>query len=100
MQDALKKGFPPFLNEHSLRLAIESVCAKFGKVASLTILPAQRAVGLQCTCFLRLDSSAAENELRSRLQVIDYGADLVFFVELDEIWSGSRSEATMRRSYW
>ena len=40
LNDALKTGFPPFVDEHSLRFVIESVCAKFGSMKSLCILPA------------------------------------------------------------
>jgi hypothetical protein len=94
MHNVLKSRFPPFRDERSLRSAIESVCAEFGKVASLTILPADRAVGLQCTCILRLDTSEAETQLRSEFSVIDFGTDLLFFVEVDEEWTGQ----TMRRT--
>jgi len=88
MDNALKSRFPPFRDERSLRSAIESVCAEFGTVASLIILPADRAVGLQCTCLLRLDNSEAENRLRSKFSLIDFGTDLLFFVEVDEEWTG------------
>jgi hypothetical protein len=90
MNNALKTGFAPFRNEESLQSAIESVCAEFGKVASLSILPAARAAGLQCTCVLRLDSDAAQNELKSRFEVIDFGAELLFFAEVDDEWTGPR----------
>jgi hypothetical protein len=88
MNNALKSRFPPFRDERSLRQAIESVCAEFGKLASLTILPASRAVGLQCTCLLRLEPAAANDRLRSRFQVIDYGSELLFFVEVHDEWTG------------
>jgi hypothetical protein len=94
MHNALKSRFPPFRDERSLRSAIESVCAEFGTVASLIILPADRAVSLQCTCILRLDTSAAEDRLRSKFSLIDFGSDLLFFVEVDEKWTGQ----TMRRT--
>ena len=88
MIEALKNRFPPFRDERSLKLAVESVCAEFGKVASLRILPASRAVGLQCICYLRLDSIAAETALKSRLEIIEFGSELLFFVEVDDEWTG------------
>ncbi len=91
MIDALKDRFPPFRDQRSLKLAIESVCAEFGNVASLKILPASPAVGLQCICFLRLDSAAAETALKSRLQVIEFGEELLFFVEVDDAWTGPKA---------
>lgn len=91
MNHALKNGYPPFLNEHSLKLAIESICSKYGKVAQIRIYPARREAGsgLQCACFLRLDTSEAETKLKSELKVIDFGGELAFFVNVDEKkWTG------------
>jgi hypothetical protein len=87
----LKNGFPPFRNEPELRSAIESVCAEFGKVTDLTILPASAAFGLQCTCILRLESSLAEEALRSKFNVIREGADVAFFATVDREWAGPRN---------
>lgn len=91
MHNALKNGFPPLLNEQSLKAAIASVCAEFGNVTSLTILPAAKSVGLQCTCILKLESPEAQAKLKSKLDVIDFGADILFFVEVDDNWTGPRS---------
>ena len=90
MNNALRAGFPPFTDEQSLRSAIESVCAKFGKVKSLHILPAARAEGLQCACLLRLDSAAAELALKSSLYVGTFHPDIVFLADVDEEWTGRR----------
>lgn len=91
MNLALKNRFPPFRNELDLQRAIEDICSRFGKVASLTILPASAAFGLQCTCLLRLESSAAEHELRSKFNAIDNGNGLLFFATVDEAWTGPRN---------
>jgi hypothetical protein len=94
MNRALKRGFPPFETEQSLRSAIESVCAAFGNVAKLTIYPARRdpGSGLQCPCFLRLNTLQAEAELKSRLKVFEFGDELAFLVDVDEEkWKGVRS---------
>lgn len=88
MNNALKNGFPPFLNEQSLRSAIELVCAEFGKVAHLRILPAKLGQNLQCACFLRLDSAQAEAALKSKLHVVEVDASLAFFADVDETWTG------------
>ena len=90
MNDALKIGFPPFTDEQSLRSAIESVCAKFGRVTSLRILPATRDEGLQCACLLRLDSPAAELALKSSLHVGKFHPDIAFMADVGEAWTGQR----------
>lgn len=90
MNNALKNGFPPFRDEQSLRSAVESVCARFGRVASLKIQAATRAegAGLHCACFLRLDPPAAAATLKSKLDVICFGSDIAFFADVDEHWTG------------
>ena len=90
MNDALKMNFPPFTDEQSLRSAIESVCAKFGSVQSLRVLPATREEKLQCACLLRLDSPAAELALKSSLHVGEFHPDIVFMADVDEKWTGQR----------
>lgn len=87
MNKALKNYFPPFRNEQSLRSAIESICAKYGKVTHLHILLVKTGEVRQCSCFLRLDSAAAEAALRSRHDVIEFAGDLHFFVDVDEQWT-------------
>ena len=88
MTNSLRKGFAPFQNEQDLRSAIESVCAKFGRVTYLDILPAKREPHLHCACFLRLDSVAAESRLRVELQVSNYVGQIHFLVNLDDKWIG------------
>jgi hypothetical protein len=90
MNNELKKRFPLFLNQESLRSAIETVCAPFGKVTYLEILPPAREPGLQtlqCICLLRLDSAAGEVALASKLEVVEFGRYLVFFADVDERWT-------------
>jgi hypothetical protein len=90
MTKALKEGFPPFLNEQALRTAIESICAKFGKVTDLEILPAKFGPNLRCACLLRLDSAAAHTALRSKLDVVEIDNSLCFFADVDEKWTGAK----------
>ncbi len=94
MNRALRSGFPPFVNEQGLKSAIESICGRFGKLVALKIFPARREpeAGLQCACFLCLDTSEAETELKSKLKVIEFGDELAFFANVDEEkWDGPRS---------
>jgi len=90
MNSALKTGFPPFTDERSLSSAIASVCARFGSLKSLRILPATRDEGLLCACLLRLDSPAAELALKSNLFVGEFHPDIVFMADVDEAWIGRR----------
>ena len=83
-------SFPPFTDEQSLKSAIESVCARFGRVKSLRILPATREERLQCACLLRLDSLAAERALKSSLYVGEFRPDICFMADVDEAWAGQR----------
>jgi len=98
MNNALKNGFAPFLTEQSLRSAIESVCANFGKVTYLQIHPASRRPNLQCACILRLDTAAAQIALRSKLNVVEIQGSLGFFADVDEKWTGERARITGLRS--
>jgi len=88
MTDALRNGFRLFLNEQSMRSAIESICADFGKVKQLNILPATRGSSLHCACSLRLDSAAAQAALKSKYQLTEYAGELHFMAEVDEKWTG------------
>ncbi|MFH1044077.1 MAG: hypothetical protein V1796_03270 [Pseudomonadota bacterium] len=88
MNRALKKRFRPFLTEKDLRSAIELVCAKFGRLTKLKILPASREPNLGCACLLRLDSAAAEAALKTEFDIFDFDGDLAFFAEVDERWTG------------
>ena len=90
MNNELKKRYPPFLNQESLRSAIDTICAEFGKMTYLEILPAAREPGrqtLQCICLLRLDSPASEVALMSKLEVVEFGRYLVFFADVDDRWT-------------
>lgn len=89
MNNSLNNGFLPFLDEESLRSAIESVCAKFGSATSLKILPASRAPTLQCACFLRLESETAQTALHSELDAAEFDGAVAFFADADERRTGA-----------
>ncbi len=90
MNNALKNGFPPFVDEPALRSAIESVCARFGRVTFLKLHPATRkpSAGLHCACFLRLEPVESAVRLKASLDVIYFGPDIAFFADVDERWTG------------
>jgi hypothetical protein len=88
MNNALTTRFSPFLDEPSLRFAIELICAEFGRVTYLNILPASRRSKLSCACFLRLDSPTAEKKLKLKLDVIEQAGYLRFDADVDEKWTG------------
>jgi hypothetical protein len=96
MNNALKEGYPPFENEKALELAIASVCAKFGKVKSLQIIPTTRnsqakpEAPHQCLCLLQLDLPKADNDLKLAFKMSTFANDLAFFVDLNEKWKGPR----------
>jgi len=98
MNNALRKEFPPFLTQSTLMAAIEEVCADCGKVTYLNILPPKRGPQLQCACFLRLESAAAEAALKSKLHVFEVGGNLAFFADVDERWDGPTSWARVDTS--
>ncbi len=85
MHDALKNGFLPFRNEQALKSAIESVCAKYGKVASLRILPPSAGPRntRRCTCFLRLDSEPTQTRMMRKLDVFNIDSSIAFFADVD-----------------
>lgn len=91
MNHALKDRLLPFQSEESLRCAIDSVCAKYGKVKTLQIVPddrvAHRRAG-QCLCLLHLDPPTALAALRSELGGCIFVEGLAFFVEVAENWTG------------
>lgn len=93
MNNALKNGFPPFLNEDDLKAAIELVCTEFGRVTVLNILPTSRARNRQCLCILRADSADIEKVLRSRFNIFRSPRYLYTFVDVDEKFGRAESPA-------
>jgi hypothetical protein len=91
MNNALKSRFPLFQDERALVDAIHSVCAKYGKVKSLRVLPAARdgrEGGRQCLCLLQLDSAEAQAALRSELKVFVVDNEIAFVADVHEEWNG------------
>jgi len=87
MYSVLKNNFSPFQNEQSLRLALVSVCAPYGKIKSLEIFPPhQDSTKGQLTafCLLQLDSATAQAGLRLQHQLGTFGDHLAFYVDVDD----------------
>ena len=92
VEDALRNDFSLFKDEVSLRSAIESVCAEFGKVITLSIALAPKVRQEQdrrCCCILRLDTDAAEDALMRTLKVFHIDIGLAFLANMDKQWGGS-----------
>ena len=87
MESSLANRFSSCPNEDSLRSAIESVCAEFGKLRTLRIFTARDDHGRpRCLCLLQMVTTEAEEALKSRLDVFEYGTSLAFWVDVDEGW--------------
>lgn len=67
----------------AIRPALVAICARFGVIARLDILPAGQAGKRQALCFLRMDSAEQEAELISELGVGRFGGDLVVVIDLE-----------------
>jgi hypothetical protein len=87
MQTALATHFSSCQNEESLRSAIQSVCAEYGKLRTLRIFTARDEEGeLRCLCLVQLTTAEAEQALKSKMDVFEYGTSLAFWADVDESW--------------
>lgn len=66
----------------ALRSALGELCARFGSVARLNILPATQAGKQQALCFVRMSSPEEERQLMSGLGIGRFGGELVVVVDL------------------
>lgn len=88
MNAALRTRFALPANEQELRTAIEGICAEFGSIAYLKILPASQLARFQCACFVRLEPPEAHEALSSMLDVHAFNGDAGFFADVAEDWTG------------
>jgi hypothetical protein len=79
----------------SLRLALLALCARFGAVARLDVLPASQGGHPQALCFWRMQSPEAESRIMQAWGVGRFGGDLVMVVDLPQagLAAGVRSSA-------
>lgn len=66
----------------ALRSALGELCARFGSVTQLNILPATQAGKQQALCFVRMSSPEEERQLMSGLGIGRFGGELVVVVDL------------------
>jgi hypothetical protein len=66
----------------SLRSAVGTLCAEFGRVTKLDVFTMTEAQKKRALCFLRLESAAQENQLIADLGASRFGDDLLVIVEL------------------
>jgi len=67
----------------TLKPALQRLCEKFGRIASLDVLTAMHEGTKQAICFLRLDSPEKEEALMKTLGVGRFGGEVVFVVDLN-----------------
>ena len=67
---------------NDLRLALQSLCARFGTIGQLDILEASQRGKRQALCFLRLQTRQQEQHFMSELGIGRFGGDLVLIVDL------------------
>jgi hypothetical protein len=66
----------------SLQPTLQDLCARFGKVARLDVLPVEQAGHQQALCFWRMQSPEAEEQIMQTWGVGRFGGDLVMVVDL------------------
>ena len=70
-------------NVATLKPALQRLCEKFGRIASLDVLTAMHEGRKQAICFLRLASPEKEETLMKTLGVGRFGEEIVFVVDLN-----------------
>jgi hypothetical protein len=66
----------------TLQTVLGAMCARFGTVTQLNILPAAHAGKHQALCFLRMATEEEEQQLMSGLGIGRFGGELVVVVDL------------------
>ena len=66
----------------TLRSAVSELCGQFGKVTRIDVLTLTEAERRRALCFLRLESSAQEQQLMTTLGASRFGADVLVVVDL------------------
>jgi hypothetical protein len=66
----------------ALQPALHSLCARFGSISRLDILPASHLGKRQALCFLRMETPEQEEKIVRELGVGRFGGDLILVVDL------------------
>ena len=69
----------------SLQPTLQEMCARFGKVARLDVLPVEQAGHQQALCFWRMQTPEAEEQIMQTWGVGRFGGDLVMVVDLSPV---------------
>jgi hypothetical protein len=65
-----------------LRIALDTLCSRYGRLSHLTILPANHVGRQQALCFLRMASIDEEESIMTALGIGRFGGELVLVVNL------------------
>lgn len=68
----------------SLRSALQELCTEFGKVTHFDLLTLAEAEKRRALCFLRMESSAQEQDLMRSLGALRFGDDVLIVVDLPQ----------------
>jgi hypothetical protein len=66
----------------SLRSAVQELCTEFGKVTRIDVLTMAEAEKRRALCFLRMESTAQEQELIMTLGASRFGDEVLVIVDL------------------
>lgn len=66
----------------SLRSALRELCTEFGKVTRIDVLTLAEAERRRALCFLRLESTAQEQQLMRTLSASRFGDEVLIVVDL------------------
>ena len=66
----------------TLQTVLERLCARYGSVKQINILPAAHAGKQQALCFLRMSTEEEEQRLMSGLGIGRFGGELVVVVDM------------------
>ena len=76
----------------ALQPAMRSLCARFGSISRLDILPASHLGKRQALCFLRMDTPEQEEKIVLELGVGRFGGDLILVVDLGQRQAAANAE--------
>src|SRR5512135_114826 len=66
----------------SLKSAVQELCAEFGNVTHIDVLTMAEAERRRALCFLRMESTAQEQQLMRTLGAPRFGEDVLIVVDL------------------
>jgi hypothetical protein len=67
-----------------LKLAVQELCAEFGRLKRIDVLTVAEAEQRRALCLLRMESAAQEQELITSLGASRFGEDVLVVVDLPQ----------------